>query len=120
MWPFLDDVKMRRNNRKVIHPSIVAGSRGGCSFDPITLQPIPTFGSSQTSIQDVVSRARKEMNLGKPGGSGDDIEMMYKDIEEEEERYKEFINDMERYSIVMFAIFFILFNIWYWFHLSTI
>ena len=111
---------MRRNNRKVIHPSIVAGSRGGSSFDPITLQPIPTFAPSRNSMQDVVSRARREMNPGKPGGSGDDIEMMYKHIEEEEERYKEFINDMERYSIVMFAIFFILFNIWYWFHLSTI
>ena len=111
---------MRRNYRKVIHPSIVAGSRCGSSFDPITLQPIPNFAPSQTSMQDVVSRARREMNLGKPGGSGDDIDMMYKKIEEEEERYKEFINDMERYSIVMFAIFFILFNIWYWFHLSTI
>ena len=111
---------MRTNNRKLIHPSIVAGSRGGSGFDPITLQPIPTFAPSRNSMQDVVSRARREINFGKKEVAGDDIEMMYKHIEEEEERYKEFINDMERYSIVMFAIFFILFNIWYWFHLSTI
>lgn len=95
------------------------GSGQSRQSNHVSLQPMIQPLQPSTAAQ-IVSGIRKEASLDTidnsdfPGG-GPDPE--YEKLLAEEERQREILFTIERYGIVVFAIFFIFFNIFYWLHL---
>ena len=95
------------------------GSGQSRQSNHVSLQPMIQPLQPSTAAQ-IVSGIRKEASLDTidnsefPNG-GPDPE--YEKLLAEEERQREILFTIERYGIVVFAIFFIFFNIFYWLHL---
>ena len=69
--------------------------------------------ATRTTLSDV----RKESSLNTIGTKENmkrDLDVEYEKILVEEERLREILSTVERHCIVIFAIFFVLFNIFYW------
>ena len=87
------------------------------SLQPMMGQPLQPSAAAQ-----LASGVRREVSVDTldnselpGGGGGPDPE--YERLLAEEERQREILFTIERYGIVVFAIFFIFFNIFYWLHL---
>ena len=92
---------------------------GGRGSNHVSLQPMmqPLQPSAAAQIATGVRREMSHDTIDDsefPGG-GPDPE--YERLLAEEERQREILFTIERYGIVVFAIFFIFFNIFYWLHL---
>ena len=74
----------------------------------VTLQPLPT---------QIGNPVRRDISTDtiEPIGTGSEID--YDGLVAEEERQREILFRIERYGIVAFAIFFVVFNVFYWLHL---
>ena len=95
------------------------GSGGSRGSNHVSLQPMiqPLQPSTASAL---ASGVRREVSVDTidnsefPGGGADPE---YERLLAEEERQREILFTIERYGIVVFAIFFIFFNIFYWLHL---
>ena len=87
----------------------------GHQIDQSTLEPL--------TMNEIVSAARRQRNIGIPDNCEiyfEDLDLEYEKILEQQERNKELLFLIERYGIIMFALFFIFFNIIYWLHILWI
>ena len=91
------------------------------NFDPVTLQPVSNPLKPSPTLQDeLLSSARKERSLDSIGYSecpAESQDYLYQKILAEQEKHKEILFRIERYGIIIFALFFIFFNAFYWLHL---
>ena len=108
--------RCRANTFDFIGPSSQQQNRSNhVSLQPMMGQPLQPSAAAQ-----LASGVRREVSVDTldnselPGG-GPDPE--YERLLAEEERQREILFTIERYGIVVFAIFFIFFNIFYWLHL---
>jgi len=87
----------------------------GNNINQHTLEPM--------TMTEIVSAARRERSLGLADNSEADFENLdleYELILQQQEKNKELLFLIERYGIIMFALFFIFFNIIYWLHILWI
>ena len=87
----------------------------GHQIDQSTLEPL--------TMNEIVSAARRQRNIGIQDNCEiyfEDLDLEYEKILEQQERNKELLFLIERYGIIMFALFFIFFNIIYWLHILWI
>ena len=103
-----------RKNRKKRH--FVSNIAFGNPIDQNTLQPL--------TMTEIVSAARRKRNMSMTDQSEklslDDHDLEYEKILLQQEKNKELLFLIERYAIIMFALFFMLFNVIYWLHILWI
>ena len=108
----------QRNRCKVNSSNFLNTSN---NIDPVTLQPVTQpLKPSQTLQEELLSTARQERSLDSMGYSecpAEAQDFSYEQILAEQERHKEILFQIEQYGIIIFAVFFIFFNAFYWLHL---
>ena len=106
----------RNRGRNRMNTIDYVGSGGGGTH--VSLQPMaqPLRPSAAAQFAAGVRRdASVDTMDNSDGATGIDPE--YEKLLAEEERQREILFTIERYGIVVFAIFFIFFNVFYWLHL---
>ena len=86
------------------------------SFDSAHLLQL-TQPLQKSATRTMLSDVRKESSLNTIGmkeGIKRYLDVEYEKILVEEERQRDILSTVERHCIVIFAIFFVLFNIYYW------
>ena len=103
----------RRIQKKKRH--LISSMGLGNNINQHTLEPM--------TMTEIVSAARRQRSMGLPDNSEADFENLdleYELILQQQEKNKELLFLIERYGIIMFALFFIFFNIIYWLHILWI
>ena len=107
-----------RNNQRAKPRSGNYDFYGGSSMkgNNISLQPM-NMGLAPSIAAQIAAGVRRDMSVDTMDNTSGEMDPEYQSFLAEEQRQREILFTIERYGIVVFAIFFIFFNIFYWLHL---